>query len=59
MGTWIMTLTTRRALTDKDASVQLRAFAFSRGAAEKKLMRKAASVYGENFTVAGIARSGR
>ena len=57
MGTWIMTLTTRRALTNKDASIQLRAFALSRGSAEKKLMRKAASVYGENFTVEGIARS--
>jgi hypothetical protein len=58
MGTWIMTLTTRRQLTDKDASVELKAFAFSREGAEKKLRRKAVSVYGENFAVTGLTRKG-
>ena len=54
MGTWIMTLTTNRQLTGKDATVQLSAFAFSRESAKKKLMKKALLVYGENFTVGGI-----
>jgi hypothetical protein len=58
MGTWIMTLTTRRQLTDKDASVELKAFAFSRDRAEKKLRKKALSVYGENFLVTGLAKKG-
>jgi hypothetical protein len=58
MGTWIMTLTTRRQLTNKDASVQLRTFAFSRDGAERRLMKKAQSVYGENFSVASLLRSG-
>ena len=58
MGTWIMTLTTRRQLTDKDASVQLRTFAFSKGSAEKRLLRKAKSVYGENFSVTELAKNG-
>ena len=56
MGTWIMTLTTNRQLTGQDASMQLSVFAFSRDTAEKKLMKKARLVYGENFSVAGIER---
>jgi hypothetical protein len=57
MGTWIMTLTTRRQLTNKDASVQLRTFAFSRDGAQKRLLKKAQSVYGENFSVTALARN--
>jgi hypothetical protein len=56
MGTWIMTLTTNRQLTGRDASIELRTFAFSRRAAEKKLMKKATIVYGENFSVGSLAR---
>ena len=56
MGTWIMTLTTNRQLTGQDASAELRVFAFSRKAAEKKLMAKAAIVYGEDFSVGSIER---
>ena len=56
MGTWIMTLTTKRQLTGEDASMQLSVFAFSRASAEKKLMKKAVVVYGEEFTVGSIER---
>ena len=56
MGTWVMTLTTNRQLTGQDASMKLSVFAFSRDAAEKKLMKKATLVYGENFSVGGIER---
>jgi hypothetical protein len=58
MGTWIMTLTTRRQLTDTEASVKLQAFAFSKERAEKKLRKKAITVYGENFSVTDLARRG-
>ena len=56
MGKWILTLTTNRQLTGKDASVQLSAFAFSRDSAERKLMKKATMVYGENFSVGSLER---
>lgn len=56
MGIWVMTLTTARQLTGQTSDMQIRCFAFSRGAAEKKLQKIARNCYGENFTVVGIAR---
>jgi hypothetical protein len=56
MGTWVMTLTTQRQLTGQTSDMKISVFAFSRGAAERKLHKIAHSTYGDNFTVVEIER---
>jgi hypothetical protein len=54
MGVWVMTLTVARQLTGATSHMQIRAFAFSRGRAERKLRKIARYCYGDDFTVVKI-----